>query len=188
MTKRQQPDRVCVLPGDTSWIEGAAHLEQTFGLLGRAVEVAEDRDDADRYLLPALTYRIAENAIGGIKDSVLAPEAEGSAFHMVVVPAFELDALWKVLEVLRGARDGEAGTVELRELLELIGFNGYSSASRTLADYVADLERVLTVLTLDIPAGRDLNAAFCLDSTPGFDFNATYEQLATVWRTAGINP
>ncbi|MFE7572503.1 hypothetical protein ACFU76_37135 [Streptomyces sp. NPDC057539] len=47
---------------------------------------------------------------------------------------------------------------------------------------------MLTVLTLDIPAGRDLTAAFCLDSTPGFDFDARYAQLAMVWRSAGINP
>jgi hypothetical protein len=47
---------------------------------------------------------------------------------------------------------------------------------------------VLTVLTLDIPAGRDLAAAFALDHTPGFDFDAAYTQLAAVWTTAGVTP
>lgn len=43
------------------------------------------------------------------------------------------------------------------------------------------------VLTLGIPAGRDLTAASVLD-TPGFDAGAAYTQPATVWRTAGIEP
>ncbi|MFE9890742.1 hypothetical protein, partial [Streptomyces scopuliridis] len=121
-----------------------------------------------------------------IKGDVLDPEAGRPTVHLFVVPAFELDALWKVLEVLRCARDAEAGAVEVLELIE--GFGECFSPSRTAAAFIADLEKVLTVLTLDIPAGRDLTAAFCLDRTPGFDFDATYAQLATVWRSSGINP
>ncbi|MCX4658026.1 hypothetical protein [Streptomyces uncialis] len=68
-------------------------------------EVAEDRDDADRYVLTGLTYRIAGCVIGRIRGEVLAPEAGRPAVRLLTVPAFELDALWKVLEVLRRARD-----------------------------------------------------------------------------------
>ncbi|MFD4833582.1 hypothetical protein ACFWPV_27590 [Streptomyces uncialis] len=164
MTKRQRPDRVCVLPGDPAWIGAASYLEDTFRLLGRAAEVAEDRGDADRYVLTGLTYRIAECAIGRIKDEVLTPEAGRPAVHLLTVPAFELDALWKVLEVLRRAGDGEENAVGVLELIE--SFGQCFSPSRTAAAFITDLERVLAVLTLDIPAGRDLTAALVLDA-PG---------------------
>ncbi|MFJ7424029.1 hypothetical protein ACIQXD_36415 [Streptomyces uncialis] len=87
MTKRQRPDRVCVLPGDPAWIGPAAYLEDAFRLLGRATVVAEDRDDADRYVLTGLAYRIAECAIRRSKDEVLAPEAGRPMVRLLTVPA-----------------------------------------------------------------------------------------------------
>lgn len=184
VTKRQQPDRACVLPGDPSWIQEAAYLEDALGLLGRATEVAKANGDADRYVLPDLTYRIAENTLGRIKDEVLA--GGRPTVHLVVVQAFELDALWEVLNVLRRARDGEQGTAEIAELVE--GFGQCFGPSRTAAAFAADLERALMVLTLDIPAVRDIATAFALHHAPGFGFDAAYEQLLAVWKAAGVTP
>jgi hypothetical protein len=184
VTKRQQPDRACVLPGDPSWIQEAAYLEDALGLLGRATEVATANGDADRYVLPDLAYRIAQNTLGRIKDEVLA--GGRPTVHLVVVQAFELDALWEVLNVLRRARDGEEGTAEIAELVE--GFGECFAPSRTAAAFAADLERALMVLTLDIPAVRDIATAFTLDHAPGFDFDAAYEQLLAVWKAAGVTP
>ncbi|MGI5192108.1 hypothetical protein ACQEVY_00315 [Streptomyces sp. CA-288835] len=107
---------MCVLPGDPSWIQEAGYLEDGFGLLGRAAEVADVRGEADRYVLSDLTYRIAAEAIGRIKHDVLDHEAGQPTACLYVVQAFELDALWKVLGVLRRARDGEDRTTEVREL------------------------------------------------------------------------
>lgn len=186
MAKRQQSDRVCVLPGDPTWIETAGYLEDAFDLLGGATEVAEERDHADRFVLTGITYRIAEGMIGRIKADILAPDAWRTTVRLMVIPAFELDALWAVLEVLRRARDGEAGAAEVQQLLD--GFGECLSPSRTAAAFTADLEMALAVLTLDIPAGRDLAAAFALDQAPGFDFDAAYAQLAAAWRNAGVAP
>ncbi|MET9483667.1 hypothetical protein [Streptomyces sp. NPDC006638] len=188
MTQQQNPERVCVLPGDPSWLVDTAHLEQVFALLGRAAEVAEDEGEADRYLLPALTFRIAQRVISRIKDDVLDPDAGKTAVVLVVVPAFELDALWAVLEALRRTRDGDPDAAELLEVLDLISFDGGSSPSRTPATYTADLETVLAVLALDIPAVRDMARAFALDRAPGFDFDVAYGQLTTAWHAAGIKP
>ncbi|MCX4681329.1 hypothetical protein OG413_45305 [Streptomyces sp. NBC_01433] len=47
---------------------------------------------------------------------------------------------------------------------------------------------MLTVLTLDIPAGRDIATAFALEHMPGFDFDASYKQLLAVWQAAGVMP
>jgi hypothetical protein len=94
---------VCVLPGDPSWIQAASSLQDAFGLFARAAEVAAARGEADRYVLTDLTYRIAEEAIGRIKDDVLAPEAGRPTVRLLVLPAFQLDALWNVLGVLRRA-------------------------------------------------------------------------------------
>lgn len=180
VTKRQQPDRVCVLPSDPSWIQEAGYLEESLGLLGRAAEVTEAGDDGHRYVLPGLTYRIAERALGRITDEVR--EGGRPTLHLIVVEAFGLDALWEVLGVLRRARDGEEAAAEVAGLLEDL------SPSRTTAAFVADLEKVLAVLTLDIPAGRSIATAFVQEYMPGFDFDAAYEQLATAWKAAGIKP
>ncbi|MFJ3423028.1 hypothetical protein ACIPN8_42665 [Streptomyces sp. NPDC086082] len=53
-------------------------------------EIAEGRDDPDRYVLPGLICRIAEDAIGWIKDDVLDPEAGKPTVHLIVVQAFKL--------------------------------------------------------------------------------------------------
>ncbi|MGW3930377.1 hypothetical protein ACWECC_20080 [Streptomyces microflavus] len=54
--------------------------------------------------------------------------------------------------------------------------------------FAAGFERVLTVLTLDIPAGRDIATAFALEHVPGFGFDASYKQLLAVWQAAGVKP
>ncbi|MFE9558418.1 hypothetical protein ACFYMW_36300 [Streptomyces sp. NPDC006692] len=175
---------MCVLPGDPSWIEGAAYLEDLCALLGSAAEVAETEGEMDRHVLPHLTYRIAENAIGRIRADVR--EGGRPTVHLVVVPAFELNALRDVLDVLRHARDTEHDATAVMELAE--DFGQCFTPSRTAAAFTADLQRVLTVLTLDIPAGRSIATAFALHHTPGFDFDTAYQQLATAWKTAGITP
>lgn len=146
--------------------------------------MAEDGGDADRYVLTELTYRVAEKAIGRIKDGALAPESGRPTVCLVVMPAFELDALRKVLDVLRRAQESEKGSIQVRELIE--GFGECFSPSRTVAAFVTDLARVVSVLTLDIPAVRNIATAFALDGAPGFDLDAAHEQLATVWRASGI--
>jgi hypothetical protein len=183
---KRQPDHVCVLPRDPSWIQEAGYLEDGFGLLGRAAEVADARGEADRYVLSDLTYRIAAEAIGRIKDDARDPKDGRPTVCLYVVQAFELDALWKVLGILRRARDGEDSTAEVRELID--GTGECFSPSRTAAAYIADLEKVLAVLTLDIPASWDIATAFAVERAPGFDFDAAYEQLATVWKAAGVKP
>ncbi|WP_369192180.1 hypothetical protein [Streptomyces sp. R08] len=100
--------------------------------------------------------------------------------------AFELDALWKVAEVLHRARDGETGAIAVLELIE--SFGECFSPSRTSATYIADLQKVLTVLTLEFPAGRDLTTAFALDRASGFDFETAYRQMAAVWTASGVTP
>ncbi|MFD5730345.1 hypothetical protein ACFWMT_30115 [Streptomyces sp. NPDC058368] len=185
MTKqqKQRPDRTCVLPGDPAWIETAAYLAEVFALLGRGSEIAEDEYDAGRYVLPALTYRIAEHAIRRLKDEFPGPEAARPTICLDVVPGFELDALWQVQSVLRRTRDGEE-----TEVLELLDpFLDSFPRPATAATLTADLETVLAVLTLDIPAGRDMAAALAL-GTPEFDFETAYKQLVTAWKAAGITP
>lgn len=168
-------------------MENARHLEDAFDLLGRAAEAAEDRGETDLYVLPGLVYRIAEDAIGRISAEVLDPEAARPAVSLLVLPAFELDALWKVLAVLRRARAGDQGAAEVLGLVQDYGEH-CCSPPRTADTFVVDLEKVLTVLTLDIPASRSVASAFALDRAPGFACHTAYEQLAAVWKAAGIRP
>lgn len=59
-------------------------------------------------------------------------------------------------------------------------------ADRTVTGLVADPEKLLTVLALDIQAVRDIAAAFTLDHPPGLDFDASCGQVSAVWSAAGI--
>ncbi|MFJ3423027.1 hypothetical protein ACIPN8_42660 [Streptomyces sp. NPDC086082] len=47
---------------------------------------------------------------------------------------------------------------------------------------------MLTVLTLDIPADRDLATAFALDRASGFDLETAYRQVAAVWTASCVTP
>ncbi|MFJ3505564.1 hypothetical protein [Streptomyces sp. NPDC090135] len=59
-------------------------------------------------------------------------------------------------------------------------------ADRTVTGFVADPEKLLTVLSLYIQAVRNIAAAFTLDHPPGFDFDASCGQVSAVWSAAGI--
>ncbi|MGQ4486050.1 hypothetical protein ACN6LM_002408 [Streptomyces sp. SAS_281] len=185
MTKqqKQQPDRTCVLPGDPSWIEAAAYLAEVFALLGRGSEITEAEYDAVRYGLPSLTYRIAGHAVRRLKADVPGPQATRATVCLDIVPEFELDALWHVQSVLRRARDGE--DTEVLDLLD--PFLDSFPQRPSIATLTADLETVLAVLTLDIPAGRDMATALALGA-PDFDYDTAYTHLVTAWTAAGITP
>lgn len=184
--KRQQSDHVCVLPGNPAWLERASYIEDLTGLLAAAADTAADRGQEDRYVLPGLTYRIAQESMGHVKNAVLTPSAAPALARVMAMPAFRLDALWMVLDVLRCARDGAGGAATVRDLVD--GYGECLEPERTAEDVAADLERVLAVLTLNVPAGRDIAAAVVLNQPVDRRVTAAYRQLAAAWQAAGITP
>ncbi|MCX5112464.1 hypothetical protein OOK13_29085 [Streptomyces sp. NBC_00378] len=62
----------------------------------------------------------------------------------------------------------------------------YRHPPRSAADIVAQLNRVLSVLLLDIPAVRTLATALALNTPQGTHIQTAYGQIRTVRRTAGI--
>ncbi|WP_424217778.1 hypothetical protein ACN20G_37095 (plasmid) [Streptomyces sp. BI20] len=185
MVMRERRDQVCVLPGDPSWFEGVVYLEALFGVLEAAAEATADGDAAG--MPPPLTFGVAEGAVARVREDVLDPEAGLPTFRLFVLPAHELDALWQVLESLRSARSGDADAAGVLEVVA--AFCSHSVPSRTVDAVIGDLERVLTLLSLDIPAVKDLATAVCLDvPSHGLDPEAAYEDITRVWRTAGIIP
>ncbi|MEU6406221.1 hypothetical protein [Streptomyces sp. NPDC046985] len=143
--------------------------------------------ETDRYVLPPLTYQIAVDVLGDIRAQIpdRSSQIDGCRVLLLVVEGHELEALWDVLAVLRRARDGDEDTGELSSLVE-DRLRESHLRPRTFTDVISELERVLTLLTLDIPAVRSVATALLLNQDPDEELRQAYAQLSDVWRSVGI--
>ncbi|MFE4356080.1 hypothetical protein [Kitasatospora sp. NPDC056800] len=156
--------------------------DQVLDYLASAAEANAWRDD-NRYLLPADTYRTAAMTITALADAV--PE-DGSAGQVVLyaLPAWKLEALWDVLLVLRRTAAGDPDTDVVRELLEDLG-GALFTPPRTVQRFTADLEKVVAVLTLDLPAVKVVATAVVLDAERDEAVVEAYRRITTAWTAAG---
>ncbi|MFI9772494.1 hypothetical protein ACIHJG_37435 [Streptomyces sp. NPDC052415] len=190
---RDLVDRQCVLPGDASWLHEVRYLEEdVLRIIAAAAGASAERFDEDRFVLSAGTFEGAAAVIGRLVDD-MAASANGveAAIMVLLLPAWELDYLWQVLTVFRRAQAGEPETADLRELLDDLadGLDG------TVMQITEDLQRVVAVLMLDIPAVRTLAAAAArtLGLPSGLDrplpdmadVRKAMEQVQAAWAAAG---
>ncbi|WP_405914465.1 hypothetical protein OG760_37235 (plasmid) [Streptomyces sp. NBC_00963] len=178
------PDRPCVLPSFPSWISDVQWLDLVLldQLAGAAGDTIKDGPP-----LPDAPYQTAADAINNLAADLDEPPATvQDSVYLKAVPAWEVDALWQVLLVLREAQADTPGTTGLRELLEEIGT--YSSPTRSPKEAIASLERVLAVLLLDIPAVRTLATALILKTPWNSAAAAAAAQIHRAWSSAGIHP
>ncbi|MBT1184917.1 hypothetical protein HET69_12995 [Streptomyces sp. CJ_13] len=178
------PDRACVLPGRPEWIKDVAYLNnKVLTILASAAEANAYRDD-NRYLLPADTYRTAGMTIAALAESV---PTDGRAGQVVLytLPAWKLEALWNVLLVLRRTLADGPDTDVVRELLENLGFDLFTPP-RTVERFASDLEKVVSVLTLDLPAVKVVATAVALDEERDEAVVDAYRQITAAWTAAGI--
>ncbi|MEN8651588.1 hypothetical protein ABCR94_13375 [Streptomyces sp. 21So2-11] len=135
-------------------------------------------------MLSGDTYWAASGAIGRLAANLPATARDGRVY-LLPLPAWELEALWEVLLVFRRAQAGEPETAELLELVQELSGTLFSP-SRTAAEFVADLESVVAVLMLDIPAVRTLATALVLDAPRDLAVHEAYAQISAAWEAAGV--
>ncbi|MGW0933071.1 hypothetical protein [Streptomyces sp. NPDC002644] len=192
ISRVDEPDRRCVLPGDVSWPLEVQYLEQrVLPALARAAMVAADRFDEDAFVLSGETYLAVADTLGRLAEELLPGAGAEDGLVLLFLRPWELDYLWQVLTVLRRAQAGDPDAAEVRELLHDVGFG----LDRSVEQMAGDLQRVVAVLTLDIPAVRTLADAILTRSMPvGLgvappDQAAVHEATAevrAVWSAVGL--
>lgn len=177
-------DRACVLPGRPEWIHDVAYLnDRVLEILASAAAANAFRDD-NRYLLPYDTYRTAGLTIASLAEAV--PE-DGGAGQVVLcpLPAWKLEKLWDVLLVLRRTVAGDPDTDVVRDLLDDLVTYGVAPA-RTVEQVADDMERVLAVLMLDLPAIKVVATAVALEQERDQGVIDAYQQITAAWTAAGV--
>ncbi|MFC1431372.1 hypothetical protein ACEZDB_12025 [Streptacidiphilus sp. N1-3] len=180
------PDLACVLPGRPEWIQDAAYLgdEGVLDFLACAAAADSAHQDDSGYLLPAGTYRTAALTIASLAAAV---PKDGCAGQVVLcpMPAWKLETLWDVLLVLRRTVAGDPDTDVVRDLLDdLVTYEVVPA--RTVEQVADDLERVLAVLMLDLPATKVVATAVALDRERDQGVIDAYRQITAAWTAAGV--
>ncbi|MFJ7280227.1 hypothetical protein [Kitasatospora sp. NPDC098663] len=104
---------------------------------------------------------------------------------LYALPAWKLEALWDVLLVLRRMVAGDPDTDVVRELLELLCADLVTPA-RTVEQITADLEKVVAVLMLELPAVKAVATAVALDEERDEAVIDAYRQITAAWTAAGV--
>ena len=170
------------MPGDPAWIENARPVQELLELLTALAAVAED---PDAYVLHHVPYQVAAETIGDIRaDLPDRPSGRGLGVYLLALPGFRLDALWQVLAVLRRAQDRDPDADRILAFAEDYGGHAFHPP-RKVGDFIADLERVLAVLTLDIPAVASVATTLILSRERDADFASACAQLHAAWKAAG---
>lgn len=179
------PDLAWVLPGRPEWIRDVAYLsEQVLEILACAAEANTAYRGDNRYLLPADTYLTGAATIAMLAEAV--PE-DGDTGQVVLcpLPAWKLDKLWDVLLVLGRTVAGDPDTDVVRDLLEDLVADEVAPAG-TVEQVADDLERILAVLMLDLPAIKVVATAVALDRERGQGVIDAYQQITAAWTAAGV--
>ncbi|MEU3262391.1 hypothetical protein ABZ694_32210 [Streptomyces albidoflavus] len=104
----------------------------------------------------------------------------------MLVEGWELEALWSVVDVLRRSGDASASNEDLANLVRMYLWENEAHHPGALEDLVKALERVLAVLTLDIPAAREIATALALGQEVSPTLQRAVAEVRDVWRAAGI--
>ncbi|MFI6475324.1 hypothetical protein ACIBL5_34365 [Streptomyces sp. NPDC050516] len=184
MTTRRA-DYPCVLPGDPTWIHDARYVQDILNSLAAAAAIAHDHGDPEKYVLPHLPYQVAADTLGQIRSDM--PPARPGVLFLMPLPAFQLEALWQALDVLRRAQDADADTDQVLDLV-----HDYAThcllPPRSIDDVVTDTERILAVPSLDTPAVRTVATTLLLKGEHDDGFRSPRDELLDTWRAAGIKP
>lgn len=180
---KNRADYPCVLPGDPAWIDDARYVQEIIDCLAAAAAVAHDYGDPEKYVLAHLPYQVAADTLDRIRCDM--PPARRDAVFLMALPAFELEALWEVLGVLRRARDADDAAAEVLDLARDYAMRCFTPP-RSIDEVVADLERILAVLSLDIPAVRTVATTLLLEGERDDAFRSARDDLFAAWRAAGL--
>ncbi|WP_432154820.1 hypothetical protein [Streptomyces tricolor] len=174
--RRNGPDRPVFLPAGFAWSADARLVGEVLDTVGSAAAVTLDET---RYLVPALTWQIAAEVVGDCATADHRPEN----VRVLLLPAYALDAVWVCHSALVQAADSCGDGAHLAGLLSDYLDGVHSTDLRSLIDA---LERVLAVLSLDLPAARTLVSHLALTPGPSPDAQAALAEVLAAWRRAGV--
>ncbi|MFE2936601.1 hypothetical protein [Streptomyces sp. NPDC059278] len=176
------PDCPVLLPSSFAW---ATDVRLVGGVLGTVGSAAACILDDTRYVEPALTWQIAAELVGDCDTT----DHRCERVRAMSLPAYALDAVWACRTALIQVTDTEAsidaGSADLADLLSYCLECFHSTDLRSV---IEALDRVLAVLTLDLPAARTLMTALVL-SPDAVDPEAksAFEEVLVAWRKAGVS-
>ena len=173
---RAHSERPVLLPCGRAFSADARLVGEVLETVGSAA--ASTLDDT-RYLIPTLTWQIGAEAVGDLATDDHRPENLRAAS----VPAYALEAVWACRAALAEAADRGADGARLADLLA-----DYPDVlhDTDLRGVVTVLERILAVLTLDLPGTRALVTRLLLQQEVSPDNRAVFDDVLVAWRNAGV--
>ncbi|QMU78393.1 hypothetical protein GXW83_24470 [Streptacidiphilus sp. PB12-B1b] len=102
------------------------------------------------------------------------------------MPHHALDAVWACHAALAGAVDSSPGD-DGAHLANLLPDYLQVVHGTDLRGVIASLERVLAVLTLDLPGTYELVTRALLRQDLTADNRAAFNEVLTAWRSAGVD-
>ncbi|WP_282206826.1 hypothetical protein [Kitasatospora fiedleri] len=182
MTSSFHADLPLALPADPAWADTVPPLREVL----RSAAAAAYRRPRAAFAAPALTFDTAADALDAVVETVDAEDPPDTAVRLLVLPAFRIAALHEARDALHRAvgRADDAG--DLLGNLELLLDDGILFPGLTPARALADLDRVLAVLDLDLPAARMLATAHLTKQTDTPAARTALAQITAAWHAAGI--
>ncbi|MGW4697977.1 hypothetical protein ACWEO1_37005 [Kitasatospora cineracea] len=177
-------DLTRVLPAGPDWALSARHLmEVVRTTAGIAYRVGA------AFGVPALVLDTAADALIAVVEALDTENPPAPDYRLLALPAFRLAALHETRGALHRALAGDDGAEHLLDTLELLtdpnGF-GILVPGLTPAGALRDLDRILAVLDLDLPAARMLAATHLAGRPHTPAARTALTQIASAWRAIGI--
>ncbi|MFB1046803.1 hypothetical protein [Streptomyces chrestomyceticus] len=161
-----------------------AALARDDSLRQAKASLIEQGDKAQRKLNWLLRGRLAD----AIRDRALLPMWFVTVLGPVP-PAHRtqewMDLATEVLGVLRRARDADDAAAEVHALVRDYAMRCFLPP-RGIDEVVADLERILAVLSLNIPAVHTVATTLLLKGEHDDAFRCARDDLFAAWRAAGL--
>ncbi|MFJ7227565.1 hypothetical protein [Streptomyces sp. NPDC098090] len=136
-------------------------------------------------MLPALTWRIAAE----LADDCVTTDHRSEHVRAMSLPAHALDAVWACRTALVQVTGSDAGIdADSADLADLLSYCFDCFHSTDLRSVIEALDRVLAVLSLDLPAARTLMTTFVLspEAFGGLKAKSAFDEVLTAWRKAGV--
>ncbi|MEV7217921.1 hypothetical protein AB0O31_33105 [Kitasatospora cineracea] len=179
-------DLTRVLPAGPDWACSARHLMEvlrtTAGIAYRFPRAA--------FGVPALVLDTAADALIAVVEALDTENPPAPDYQLLALPAFRLAALHETRGALHRALAGDDGAEHLLDTLELLtdpnGF-GILVPGLTPAGALRDLDRILAVLDLDLPAARMLAATHLAGRPHTPAARTALAQVTAAWCAIGIS-
>ncbi|MDQ1033608.1 hypothetical protein QFZ75_000024 [Streptomyces sp. V3I8] len=179
-SSRTRPDHPVVLPSSSAWNADARLVGEVLQTVGSA---AACTSDDTRYLHPTLTWQIAAETVLDCATNDYRP----GRVRALPLRGYALNAVWACHAALLQAADTAPDSDDdAGRLAGLLAFYLDSVHHIEVPALIGAVERVLAVLSLDLPAARTLITHLVLNPDVGPEARSAYDDVRAAWRRAGV--